>query len=165
MFLSEWREFPSAPCLAGKETWWQLASRFCWNSGRPWHASELVSFLVGLRIYQHPGMCVNTHRIKELTGICVLYAMWNVPQLNSYVTPTNFSFNISSWPKIPPPKKKTWMNITFLNAHWTKECGRIDWCFACGQTLRRACCLRRAVSCGWNLCEVTMEVPARSDPT
>ena len=26
MFLSEWREFPSAPCLAGKkETWWQLA--------------------------------------------------------------------------------------------------------------------------------------------
>ena len=31
MFLSEWREFPSVPCLAGKETWWQLASRFCWN--------------------------------------------------------------------------------------------------------------------------------------
>ena len=21
MFLSEWREFPSAPCLSGKETW------------------------------------------------------------------------------------------------------------------------------------------------
>ena len=34
MFLSEWREFPSAPCLAGKETWWQLASRFCWNCAR-----------------------------------------------------------------------------------------------------------------------------------
>jgi len=28
MFLSNWLEFPSAPCLAGKETWWQLASRF-----------------------------------------------------------------------------------------------------------------------------------------
>jgi len=96
-FLSEWRAFPSAPCLAGKKelddslrldvveiarvpdmlpssflvrmawisfgsltyrkkkTWWQLASRCCWNRARPWHASELVSFLVGLRIYQHPG--------------------------------------------------------------------------------------------------------------
>ena len=53
MFLSEWREFPSAPCLAGKETWWQLASRCCWNRARSWHASEIVSFLVGLRTYQH----------------------------------------------------------------------------------------------------------------
>ena len=44
---------PSAPCLAGKETWWQLASRCWWNDARPWHASELVSFLVGLRTYQH----------------------------------------------------------------------------------------------------------------
>jgi len=48
MFLSEWREFPSAPCLAGKKTWWQLASRCCWNRARPWHSSELVPFLVGL---------------------------------------------------------------------------------------------------------------------
>jgi len=32
MFLSEWCEFPSAPCLAGKKkTWWQLTSQFCWN--------------------------------------------------------------------------------------------------------------------------------------
>jgi len=32
MFLSEWREFTSAPCLAGgKKTWWQLASPYCWN--------------------------------------------------------------------------------------------------------------------------------------
>jgi len=55
MFLSERREFPSAPCLA-KKTWWQLASRFCWNHARPWRASELVNFLVGLRTYQHPGI-------------------------------------------------------------------------------------------------------------
>jgi len=27
----------------------------CWNRARPWHASELVSFLVGLRTYQHAG--------------------------------------------------------------------------------------------------------------
>ena len=59
MFVSEWREFSSAPCLAGSvETWWQLASRCCWNRGRPWHASELVSFLIGLRTYQHPGIYV-----------------------------------------------------------------------------------------------------------
>jgi len=55
MFLSEWHEFSLAPCLAGKETWWHLASRFCWNRGRPWLLSELVSFLVGLRTCQHSG--------------------------------------------------------------------------------------------------------------
>ena len=57
MFLSEWREFSSASCPAGgKETLWQLASRCCWNRARPWHASELACFLVGLRTYQHPGI-------------------------------------------------------------------------------------------------------------
>ena len=56
MLLSEWREFPSAPCIAGgKKTWWKLASRCYWIRARPWHASELVSFPVGLRTYQHPG--------------------------------------------------------------------------------------------------------------
>jgi len=34
MFLSEWREFPLAPCLAGKKTWWQLVSQCCWNCAR-----------------------------------------------------------------------------------------------------------------------------------
>jgi len=54
--MSEWREFPSAPCLAEKKrNYWQFTSRCCWNRARPWHASELVSFLVGLRTYQHPG--------------------------------------------------------------------------------------------------------------
>ena len=38
-----------------KKTWWQLASRFCWNRERPWHASDRVSCLVGLRTYQHSG--------------------------------------------------------------------------------------------------------------
>jgi len=55
MFLSEWREYPSAPCLAGKKKiWWHLASRYCWNHARPWHASELASFLIRLKTYQHP---------------------------------------------------------------------------------------------------------------
>ena len=35
MFPWEWREFPSAPCLAEKKkTWWQLTSRCCWNRAR-----------------------------------------------------------------------------------------------------------------------------------
>ena len=34
MFLSEWREFRLAPCLAEKKTWWQLTSRCCWNRAR-----------------------------------------------------------------------------------------------------------------------------------
>ena len=55
MFLSEWRGFPSVLCLAGKKTWWQLVSRCCWNGARSWHAFKLVSFLVGLRTYQHRG--------------------------------------------------------------------------------------------------------------
>jgi hypothetical protein len=52
-------------CLAGKEARWQLASRCCWNRARPWHASETVSFLVGLRTYQHLGIFFNIHNIRE----------------------------------------------------------------------------------------------------
>ena len=33
IFLSEWRKFPSAPCRK-KKTWWQPASRCCWNRAR-----------------------------------------------------------------------------------------------------------------------------------
>ena len=47
-----WISFDALPC-GGKKTWRQLASRCCWNRARPWHASELVTFLVGLRAYQH----------------------------------------------------------------------------------------------------------------
>jgi len=49
-----WISSGALPC-GGWGTWWQLASRCCWNRARPWHASELVSLLVGLRTYQHPG--------------------------------------------------------------------------------------------------------------
>jgi len=57
-----WISFGALPCRK-KKTWWQLASRYCWNRARPWHASELVSFLVGLRTYQHPGTyTINTNR-------------------------------------------------------------------------------------------------------
>ena len=66
-----WISFRALPCRK-KRTWWQLASRCCWNQARPWHASELVSFLVGQRTYQHPGSikcnskvwCEGTSRIE-----------------------------------------------------------------------------------------------------
>ena len=49
-----WISFGALPCRE-KKTWWQPASRCCWNRARPWYASELVPFLVELRSYQHPG--------------------------------------------------------------------------------------------------------------
>jgi len=56
MFMSEWREFLSAPCLAGNKSLWQLASRCCWNRARLWHASELF-FLPGrAKDLSAPGM-------------------------------------------------------------------------------------------------------------
>jgi hypothetical protein len=58
-----WISFGALPCR-GKKTWWQLVSRRCRYRARPWHASELVSFLVGLRTYQHPGN--NTTGMKHL---------------------------------------------------------------------------------------------------
>jgi len=47
-----WISFGALPYKKKKS--WQLASQCCWNRARPWHASELVSSLVGLRTYQHP---------------------------------------------------------------------------------------------------------------
>ena len=49
----EWISFGALPYRGGKKTCWQLASRCCWTRARPWYASELVSFLVGLRTYKH----------------------------------------------------------------------------------------------------------------
>jgi len=51
MFLSEWREFPSTPCLAGKRTWWQLTSRCCWNRTRPDMLPSLCSGILWKLIY------------------------------------------------------------------------------------------------------------------
>ena len=75
MILSEWREFPSAPCLAGGwgGTWWQLASRCCWNRARPCHASELVSFLIGLRTYQHP----RKDSCNRCTHLMKIFPFWS----------------------------------------------------------------------------------------
>ena len=59
-----WISFGALPCKK-KKTLWKFASRCCWNRARPWHASELVSFLVGLGTYQHPGMSQGIITAKE----------------------------------------------------------------------------------------------------
>jgi len=51
----EWISFGALPCRGGGG----LVSRSCWNRARPCHASVLVSFLVGLRTYQHPGKLIH----------------------------------------------------------------------------------------------------------
>ena len=58
-----WISFGALPCR--KKSLWQLASR-CWNSGRPWHAPEVVFFLVGLRTYQHLGREENEKTLHKL---------------------------------------------------------------------------------------------------
>ena len=52
-------------CLVKKKTWWQLTPRCCWDRARPWHTFELVSFLVGLMTYQHPGTNPDTYYTKS----------------------------------------------------------------------------------------------------
>jgi len=56
MFLSEWREFPSAPCLAEKKL--DDSSRlYVVEIARiPNTLPSLFSFLFGLRTYQHAGI-------------------------------------------------------------------------------------------------------------
>ena len=69
-----WISFGAFRCMK-KETWWQLAPRCCWNRARPWHASEFVSFLVGLRTYQHPGTYTRRHW-KQLHPHCSWNGHW-----------------------------------------------------------------------------------------
>ena len=63
--------------LQEKKNWWQLASRCCWNRAHPSHASELVSFMVGLRTYQRPAIydaaCNIQNRLSHFT---TLFGSW-----------------------------------------------------------------------------------------
>jgi len=54
-----------------KTTWWQLASRFCWNRARFWRASQLFSFLIGLRTYQQPGTLIFCYYRSHVRKNCV----------------------------------------------------------------------------------------------
>jgi len=72
MFLSEWREFPSAPCLAGKKSLMTArVSMLLKSRASPDMLPNFFSFLVGLSTYQHPGTfshkdkCVNMSQDKD----------------------------------------------------------------------------------------------------
>jgi len=117
MFLSEWHKFPSVPC-AGGGAWWQLASRCCWNRARPWHASELVSFLVGLRTYQHRGtkwcckpQCSGRSLIQKQ------YIMVLTELANTYFPPPTTS--VPTQPRISLNKHHTgYKNVAFHILTW-----------------------------------------------
>jgi hypothetical protein len=102
MFLSEWREFPSAPCLAKKKKCWQLATRCCWNRALPWHASELVSFLVELRTYQHPGITgsAGCFLTRSVATVRKLSYKVQFPKLFYLVTPADCTVSSRYRPQV-----------------------------------------------------------------
>jgi len=79
---------------------WQLTSQCCWNRERPWHASELVSFLVGLRTYQHPGMTnkctINSQIITLLLHVSTL-SCHPKGACNQYLVKLHKYFKCSCW--------------------------------------------------------------------
>jgi len=62
MFLSEWREFPSGPCLAVKQKKVDDSSRL--DGVEIARVPDMLPSLFpprsGLRIYQHPGISLST---------------------------------------------------------------------------------------------------------
>jgi len=86
-----WISFVSLRCR--KKTCWKLASPYCWNLALPWHASELVSFLVGLRTYQHP---VITGTINEIR-IVLFYIFKGIELYEESLCCQMKSENIIAW--------------------------------------------------------------------
>ena len=68
--IMAWISFGAFLCKKRK-TWWELASRCCWNRARPWLASVLVSFLDGLRAYQDPGLCLEPLFHRRFEAKCM----------------------------------------------------------------------------------------------
>jgi len=107
-----WISFDALPCKK-KITWWHIASRCCWNRARHWHASELVSFLVGLRTYQHP-----------------------VSSYVSYTTPTQQRESISGYRTVSSVQL-TLENESCGQSTETKYSGNTATCFGCKSSAGR----------------------------
>ena len=75
-----WVSFGALSCRK-KKTWWQLASRCCRNRARPWHASELVSFLFGLMTHQHPGIWIVLWNLTSREFLDLLSDCWLIGTL------------------------------------------------------------------------------------
>ena len=66
MFLSEWREFPSASCLAGGKTGWKLAFR-CWNR------AFLICFWACILPDQAKYLTATRSRVLYIQDICIIF--------------------------------------------------------------------------------------------
>jgi len=134
MFLSEWCEFPSAPCMCSvyyrgvdkslarpgmkqanvsvRMAWISFGALSCGGEKKldhssrldvveiarvTWHASELASFLVGLRTYQHPGIYV-TKSLRTCRVLQWQYGQrpcrwWRMRFFGVYSTPPGSTIN------------------------------------------------------------------------
>ena len=88
MFLSEWREFPSAPCLEGGK---KLDDSSRLHVVEITRVPDIFPFLSGLRTYQHPGMCTITYKCAVTGADCrfertyrLLQLLRTYPPLHSY---------------------------------------------------------------------------------
>ena len=60
-------EFLSVPCLAGKETWWRLASPCCWNRAR--HLTYFLSASVTRKDLAHKQTPISNDTISSVYDI------------------------------------------------------------------------------------------------
>jgi len=124
MILSEWREFPSAPCLAEKKNL-TTARVSMWN----W--ASLTCFLVRLRTYQHSGNDSVWECKKYLLYIwCALQA---VIYLQFFYQTVQVYF--SKYQSYIPPRFISWcylylrQQIIQCNDHWWKKGGKWSWLY------------------------------------
>jgi len=124
-----WISFGALPCRAGGGgPWWQLAARCCLNRARPWHASELVSLLVGLRTYQNPRYvhCLSCYVLSAVTSCveafngrrCIhgrnrtLHAVFTPTQ----ITQTSQYLSLDKR-RIVPEKEHFWAEVLLISHH------------------------------------------------
>jgi len=108
MFLSEWREFPSAHCLAGNETWWQLKSRCCWKS-----RASLTCF----QAWFHPG------RAKDLSAPRYIYVRIWVMMAMASPCSGNYWVRSEKVSKEEGGVFRSYVSITVM-IHIVVQCGR-----------------------------------------
>ena len=96
-------------------SWWLLAYQCCWYRARPWHASELVSFLLGLRTYQHPGV----KEYRRTRGVS--------PLITNLGARWRWAVNITPGPFTPG--KEAWHPLHSKDARWVSgRMSLVPWC-------------------------------------
>ena len=132
-----WISFGSLPCKG------QLASWCCWNRARSWHASKLVSFLVGLRTYQHPGSQISNQRL--LWGEMQTDRSLSIYLQTFFLTPQPPSVGRHCTPNSHSP---------FTSTAWLVYCPMAPfhlWCYTCFEFLRIANVFKTLI---WHYCEL-----------